>query len=302
MKILLLLFLTIIFPAEALETFNNEIEKGYESYRVITDYDNNYYHLKIVQGINNDEVNLGIYFYNHNSRADLHTLQIVKNNRKYSLETNRRNDINIPAIAADDDIIINIYDAKGTLRGSSIIIKEINTEEFINLNVDVDQGLNQGIAISTLKRNRLKLSVSVIIMILFLSIIVIFGVIILILFFTKKGMFSEKRRMENVFNFKEFINTLPREENFNSDDEIRLDESEYEEVKPVYERQRDYYEDEEDEVDITQLLKSKGYNVDYQNASEAEKNDIMLELMKLRDFKDITYEQYQNEVIKLWRK
>ena len=53
---------------------------------------------------------------------------------------------------------------------------------------------------------------------------------------------------------------------------------------------------------LRKYLRDKGFNVDYPSLSEAEKNEIMLELMLLRDLKDITLEQYQQEVIKLWSK
>src|SRR5690554_2687946 len=110
MKILLLIFLPILFPAEALDNFDNEVEEGYKSYRIVEEANNNYYNLKIIQGINNDDINIGIFFHNQNPQSDMHTIQILKNNRKYSLDANNRNDIFAPAIALDSDMTIKIFD------------------------------------------------------------------------------------------------------------------------------------------------------------------------------------------------
>lgn len=323
MKILLLLiFLPILFPSEALTNFDDEVKVGYKSYRVVEEADTNYYQLKIIQGINNDDINIGVFFYNHNPQSDMHSIEIIKNNRKYSLNTNNRNDVFAPAIVLDDNITINIYDETGKSRGTPITIESISTEEFNKLDDVILEGANQGISTTNLRRRIITFSLPILLTVIFSSVIILFGIIMLVLYFTKKGMFSESKRKENVFNFREFIDSLPKEDMYyqrgmRPNDEIRLNESDYEEIKeesrvqepeparPVYKRQSRYFDEEEfDQVnlDLVKYLQEKGYNTDYQNATEAEKNDVMLELMRLRDFKDITYEQYQNEVVKLWKK
>ena len=48
------------------------------------------------------------------------------------------------------------------------------------------------------------------------------------------------------------------------------------------------------------LLQNKGFNTNYKELSNDSKNEIMLELMKMRHLQEITDEEYRSEVIKLW--
>lgn len=61
-------------------------------------------------------------------------------------------------------------------------------------------------------------------------------------------------------------------------------------------------EDEVKEVDIEALLLLKGYKTDYNLMSEEEKNECMVYFMILRRTGQISSEQYQKEVVKLWKK
>lgn len=301
MKLIILIFLSILFPAEAQANFFNEINEGYERYREVIDYENSYYKIIIIQGINNDELTYGIFFYNHKPTTDPHRLVITTNGKEYRLKTNARSDIHAPAIKLNGDVEINIYDSFGRKRGKTLTVEAMDISEFM-LYDDFHEGENMGVTLSKLTRNLPFMSLQLILLLVFVGIIVVFGAIILFLYLTKRGMFNERKRVENVFNFKEFAKTLyedPKDE-----DEYTLSEDEYVEIKEpitVYERQRDY-DDEEELVDIEKTLTAKGYRVDYKNLSENEKNEIMLELMKMRDFKEISQEQYQQEVIKLWSK
>src|SRR5690606_11966949 len=133
-------------------------------------------------------------------------------------------------------------------------------------------------------------------------------IIIFIFFKRKKGVFSEEKRKDNVFNYREYLNDLVANQNNETyqDDSIIIpqDEVNEEQVKPekAYERQR-FYEDEVDDfIDIEKVLREKGYKTDYKVASEEEKNQIMLELMKMRDLHEISQTQYREEIIKLWKK
>ena len=278
----------------------NQVTVGYEIYREVVYYENPYYDLSIIQGINNDDMTYGLYFYNHKPSVDPHQIIITTNGKDYLLKTNSRKDIFAPAIKLNEDVEINIYDSNGRKRGNSIFVNAVDEAEFRNIFTDYHEGENMGIELSKLSRKLPALSFQGLLLIVFGGIILIFGFIILILFITKKGMFNEKKKAENVFNFREFAQTLY--EKAEKENEIILREDEYiESQTPVYERQRDY-EEEEVIIDVTKILQEKGFNTNYKLLTEAEKNEIMLELMLLRDLKDITSEQYRQEVIKLWSK
>ena len=101
----------------------------------------------------------------------------------------------------------------------------MNAEDFKILYDDYLIGDNMGLNLSSLSRNLPSLTLQGLLLIIFGGIIVILGLVILFLFITKKGMFSEKKKAENIFNFREFAQTLlssPKEE-------IRLRENEFEE-------------------------------------------------------------------------
>lgn len=303
MKLLFLLIIAIIFPAEIKADFHGKVNAGYETYREVIYYENPYYEISIIQGINNDEVTFGLLFYNHKPASDPHRVAIFIKGKEYKLKTNSRKDIFAPAIALKDDVEIRIYDSFGRKRGNSFYLQAMDATNFRSTFDDLSIGENSGIELSKLSRNFGVLKLEVLLLIIFASIIIICGLIILILFITKKGMFNEKKKIENIFNFREFAKTLYeqaeyQEPFFNREEE----EEEFIEVTPIYERQRLYEGEEEQEVDVTKLLQEKGFNVDYHSLSEAEKNEIMLELMMMRDLKEITLEQYQQEVIKLWSK
>ena len=66
----------------------------------------------------------------------------------------------------------------------------------------------------------------------------------------------------------------------------------------IYEKNMKY--DFDEERDISELLKQKGFDTNYSSLSTDDKNKIMLELMKMKEFNEITNEEYRAEVIKLW--
>ena len=69
-------------------------------------------------------------------------------------------------------------------------------------------------------------------------------------------------------------------------------------VKEVYKKTKNYDFDEVRDISI--LLQNKGFNTNYKELSNDSKNEIMLELMKMRHLQEITDEEYRSEVIKLW--
>jgi hypothetical protein len=292
-----------VFQAEI--DFDEQVKKGYESYVILEAYETPDFKLKIVQGINGNEVNAGVLLFNNKPQA--YIVQANLNDRIYELPQTSRGDYIAPAIKLGDDLVINVHNGISNVHSVEVIALTI--EEFKTTHENIITGENQGVKSVKLQNVENKLTDMGTIALIFTGIIIAIGLIILVFYLKKKGVFSEKSRKENVFDFQKYANEHMARQN-----EYVLDESDYAindvnihqnpeptEFKPVYERQR-YYEDEYTVVDVEQILKDKGYNTDYESALEIEKNEIMLELMKLRDYKEITPEQYREETIKLWKK
>jgi hypothetical protein len=285
--------------------FDEQVKNGYESYVILESYDTPEFKLKIVQGINGDEVNAGVLLFNNNPKA--YIVQANLNNRIYELPQTSRGDYMAPAIKFGDDLIISVHN--GISNVYSVEVMALTIEEFNSTHENIITGENQGVKSVKLQNVENKLTDMGTIALVFTGIIIATGLIILVFYLKKKGVFSEKARKENVFDFQRYANEhMARQKDYVLDDsdyainDVNVNRNpEPSEVKPVYERQR-YYEEEYTVVDVEQILKDKGYNTDYESALEIEKNEIMLELMKMRDYKEITPEQYREETIKLWKK
>jgi hypothetical protein len=126
----------------------------------------------------------------------------------------------------------------------------------------------------------------------------------------KKGMFAEGARTEGVFDFKAFLEKEFDEVQTQADlslgsngNSLREEsKAEGEVVPPIYRRYGRGEEDELSNFDIGNHLRELGYITDYTAITEDEKNSIMMELMKLRDTKKITKDDYLLEIGKLWKK
>ena len=137
--------------------------------------------------------------------------------------------------------------------------------------------------------------------IIFTIIIILSIIIILILYVTKKGFFNKDiidKEFEEQHKVRDDIHSFIKEQS--NIVEVTAEEVEIkeEESKEVYTKVKDY--DTEVQRDISLLLKQKGYNTNYNALLTHEKNEVMLELMRMKDFKEITEEEYKEEIIKLW--
>ena len=195
MKFLLILLVSVFSSIELKENFYQEVSEGYEVYREVVNYENPYYEISIIQGINNDEVTFGLYFYNHKPSSDPHRVIIFTGEKEYRLKTNSRKDIYAPAIKLEKDVKIIIYDSFGRERGTSYYIDAMNAEDFKILYDDYLIGDNMGLNLSSLSRNLPSLTLQGLLLIIFGGIIVILGLVILFLFITKKEcLVKEKGR------------------------------------------------------------------------------------------------------------
>ena len=302
--ILFLLLATLLPYQEGMQKFTNEISEGYEEYIVLygkteEEATNSYYTLKIVKGINDNQVTYGFYLYNDQSRS--HTVVITANGKNYYPKTDSRGDYYYPAIELKTDNTLQVYDENDKVRYEVTIVQE-SKESFLGRDLLI-LGNNQGIEVTQLSGLQ-KISLVSLLQIIFGSFVFLFGIVLLIMFVSKKGLFNKEKRQENVFDFNAFINEINSQKPIiiedeplrDDDDDVPLDAQ-----IPVnnYPNIREY-EDEED--DISDLIIRAGFSTDYMHMTEEKKDEIMLYLMRIRDEGKITSEQYRQEVIKLWKK
>ena len=308
MKLILtfMLMLLAVSPSK-IEEFNSTVHDGYLKYEVLEEKTNAYYTYKIILGINKDKMNFGVFLFNETSKS--HKLMIEVNGKPFEGTSNSRGDYIMPAIEMRDDVTIYITDGKNTYN-PSITIKNITVEDFNLKTTNIITGGNNGLSSVRLKA-QWNFDFFTLLIYVFAGLIFVFGGIIIYMFFGKKGIFSTENRKADVFNYREYVNNYPSQDYENN---IVLDErdiavvedtpsNDIPEETPIvnmYPYQREYDDDDEDFV--KELLQQKGFNTEYVFLSENEKNLVMLELMKMRDLKEINREQYQKEIIDLWKK
>ena len=302
------IMISLLLPSIPLaEQFDDIVDEGYFEYAVVEDYENIYFRIKVVHGYDNDQLTFGILVYNADARS--HKLFIRKEDALHRIESNSRGDYLAFGIRQSEDLEILIVDDKENVR-YSLALPALTYDEFLLTYQDTLTGQDKGVALSSLKPATV-LSTVALLVIIFSSIIILCSGIIIIMVIMKRGIFHPDRQTDIEFQYREFLDSLKKQEEKDIIDDASSPEKEdrtFEPTKRVnpYPSMRDYDdEDDEDNNDafnIKEYLEQKGYNTNYEQATEFEKEDIMLQLMQMRDLHDITDAQYKKEVIKLWKK
>lgn len=304
----LLIFLSS-FGEQFYAQYDTKVEKAYQEYvEEIYDHDNYNYGIKLVKGIINEEVRYGFSFYNKNANpSQSYYVRIMYNDEVYKVDSDSRGDVQVVALNLKTGDVFSILVFETKTDTNQILpqfedIKIMTLEEF-NALEDTKIGLGEGTSLVRLKTT-FQFDSSTWLYLGAFFIIVSCGLIIFFFYKRRKGLFSPDVRSENVFNFKEFLSSsfeVPNE--FEEQNEVLYEE----EVEVENEDQgrlisawsRD--EDESSGFDIGDYLRNRGYITNYQILGEEEKNQIMLELMHLRDQKIITKDDYLEEISKLWK-
>lgn len=313
MKILYLMLSLLNLSTALINEFDAQVETAYNEY-IEVQTENPNYTIKLVTGVFDNQVRYGVFFTSEIAKE--YHLKVFYKNRLYQLPETNRGDVNVVAIDFEEGEIfsIEIYDKQGHYQYGNEEFKNIKViakEEFTNYeNLLIGNGM--GSSITRLKSaNNIKVKTIFIGVLVF--ILLVCGIIIFIYYKKKRGLFNPDLKKENVFNFKEFLNSeIPTE----TDDYIDVEvlESETDDQAMTKEDNQDengfiqnnyiwsHYEEERSNFNIKSYLKDLGYITNYQLASEEEKNQIMLELMKLRDQRKITQDDYLEEISELWKK
>ena len=305
------LLLTIILSAFALlsvttqtkDEFISEVKDAYSKYQITFDYNTPNYEISVVRGICNSKCVYGLYFYS----VDANRYEVrLFGEKEYTVNKTKRGDVSLIAISnIKEDITVEVYLGENKQYFGNLVLSSFNESDLVDYNV----GNGKGAPISKLRSGDLSFLGYYLIA---CCVVILFSMVVVFIFYKKKkGMFDKSIRSEGVFNFKEFLNTDIEEEERNEidiDNVIDLEEeapnTEVVEEKSVYKKVKDedFYGDGESGFPLKEYLADKGFVTDYSMIGEEEKDQIMLELIKLKNEKKITNDEYLDEVYKLWKK
>lgn len=305
---ILILFVLSLGFTKTKDDYLSEVNSAYQKYEVEYEYETSNYELLVIRGICNNKNTYGIYFYSSDSGKYQLKLQGTK---EYTLKTNSRGDIYVLALLnSNEDMYVDIY--MGENKQSlpfDLVLKPFEASDLTN----PIEGENKGTAITRLSSFSLD-SLSIY-MIVCGGVILISSLVVFVFYKKKQGMFNKEVRQEGVFNFKEFLNQNIEEDykeevdvsniiDLEEDDVKVVKEETQEEPKSVYNKVKDdfFYSDEASGFNIKTYLSDKGFITDYSSITDDEKNQIMLELMKLKNERKITNDEYLEEVYSLWKK
>lgn len=289
------LLTTIAFTNK--DSFMNEIQKGYAFYEVVSDVETDDYSICIVRGVNKNKSSMGVFF--NSACEDEYYCVIYDGSKEYKLSAKENGDVYYPAISYSIDLEVKIYDCDNNLYFRKVVQK-VNTKTFSGT-----AGANKGIIFNSPKNFGGISSSLVIFYIIAISVIGLCAIIIIIFKVSKRGMFDEQKRSEVARELKALEDEYVNKDLHQEDNIYNVNETDYKEEKTeeVYEKNH-YYDDELDEArpDVKLILKSRGFNTDYANMEVEDKNRVMVELMMMREQLVINNEEYQHEIIELWKK
>ena len=300
----------IVLPGDDVDTFKTEVNNLYHEYIFLEDIATEEYEYTVVFGQMADKMTFGVYL---NSIGSISEHLVVKLDSK-TLNVNKNIDQIIKIIAFEargNEITFTLRNSSTNTDISSKTFNIIDYEGFKALDsYEIKAGLNQGkvtdiIVINTISNSFKKFYLILLGIIFFMSLILIFAK-------TKNtGLFNKETR-EDVVQYSELVDQAKKvleafkEEELKQErlEEEKEEKKEDEGIKEVYKKELRYdtLDEIEGSFDIENHLKEKGFDLDYPSLLEDEKNEIMVELMLLKNLGKITEEEYTKETIKLWKK
>ena len=296
-KILMLFlsfFLLTTIQTTSKDKFLAEVKNGYKAYEVVSNHDGDDYILCVVRGVNKNKASIGLYFYS--VCEDEYYCTIDDDTDEYKVEPDKNKEIYYPAMSYTVNLTINVYNCDKELV-DTVLVNRLYVASFVG-----EEGGNAGISFKGTKDNLPHSFIAI--YIIGIGIIALSAIVIIIFKVNKKGMFSEDARKEGLEDLHHLEETYVNEE-LNEEDiyDVSNEEKEDTSHEQVYKRTRDYEEDlEEDRPSVKSVLTERGFNTDYTNMSVEDKNKVMVELMMMREQRIINNDEYQREIIELWKK
>lgn len=310
-KLMILLMLNIIPLSINLENLNvstyeesfiNQVDNDYEYYEQFDEYSNSEYSLLVFKGIFNNKPSYAVKLSMDNPKA--YYVLLEANDASYKVPFD--DDGNSTAIAIESvyNIHLSIYNKDDKKEDYNVNLGRFVKDQFDLTNASTGKG--EGKEFTSLTAYIPKVSFFDTFIIVLSSVIVISLVLLLFLFIKKKGMFNKNKRAEGIVSIKEILrqetndivdNDYLKDFTYNkdTDNDVKLDDN-------ICLENELNKENSEKIKDIKAYLNDKGYITDYSVLSEEEKNNIMIELMKLKEKGMISLDDYYEESAELWKK
>ena len=283
----LLILAGINVKSNGFDKFEEKVNDSYYSYYEYKNISEEDYELVIIKGICLNEPCYGIVFKSNKE----YELILEIDGLLYSLNENESEGYyEALCIKADINIGLRIYDTKG----NSFKINNIEHSQLPKFSKNslseeaLFIGLNNCKEFSVLNSYALKIPNYIIIILIIFAIIGAALTWILVMWIMKKGKFKEELRKA-------------------LNDDIEIENNIYQEAEVVHESNMEvssegsYQYDDEIEFDINEYLIEHGYKSDYSLYSKEEKEKLTMELMKLKEEKQINEDDYYGEIYKIWK-
>lgn len=310
-NLILAFFLSLTTPVvTAKAEYQADVNKGYDSYSYIVDYENSYYSLIVVEGLVDDKITYGVFFFNDVSRAYYITLVNEQTGLRQLFPETDRGDVYVLGFQVEkgSSYTILIRDKKSHEQHLPFELSfGLKTEEEISSLAT--SGLGNGVSMTDLETaywfKPFKINLPALIVSFFIALAIVSLIVIIYFYHKKKGVFQKKD--ESDFDFEKFVKS-DEFDNFLSKEiekpifEIKPEDVTVEEVtEPVYKRYERDVEAEFSNFNIKEYLEKEGFSTDYTQLNHETKNQITLRLMYLKDQNLITVDDYLKEISKLWR-
>ena len=286
------------------ETFYNNCYNAYNSYSIELDYDSEYYGLLILVGEYESNVSYSVFF-EQNEENNYKLFITVGDNNGYYPSTDLKGGCSVYDLKSTSVIKIEVYQ-ESVAKYYYELNAKTNNDYQETYKDKIILGNNKGFKSIDDKNNESKETTPLVFILSIIFTVLITGSIIVLLVFysRKKGFFNQEYLDKEFKDEHEMRETIKDYISRFDEDNIEVEaievkfETKEEPVKEVYTKTKNYDFDEVRDISI--LLQNKGFNTNYKELSNDSKNEIMLELMKMRHLQEITDEEYRSEVIKLW--
>ena len=281
-------FLSFIPLSKNLGTdgFIESVHNAYEYYELET-VTNSDYEFTIAKGLIKNKCYYGVSFINEYPKTNKIVLRF--DGATYDLPTtDYRNNSMVIALRSENKIEVIL------MQGSKeVLLKELPIffpSSFDKENAFIGKG--EGAPVEELKLAKMSSPIIRYAIYVSLGVILTSGLLILVLFLLRKGLFNKERRKVGVVDMKEIYEreTKAIDPNEFIDDNISTP------TEVVDTPSDDTYQI----TDVKEYLKQLGFNTNYSSLTVDEKNQIMLKLMYLKDNKMISLDSYYEETKELW--
>ena len=269
-------------PDKTKDHYVDLIDEYYKEYNII-DASTNDYSLMIVEGICNNDFSYG--FCLVHKQDTRYSIEVLINGLSYKTNTDEVGDVCYIALKDTGNVIVNLYESDDI----KVYEYKVNTNHLYEF-----QGKDKGYSFEYVLLSDTKY-ILIHVALISLGVVALAFIVILIFKINKIGMFNPERKKE--------IEEKVKQELKEYDDEYQYDD----EYVDAYEVQDDKEENESPKIiheyiDLDKYFEEHNLSRDYENLCEKEKEEIMLQLMYLKDNSLIDLETYEDEIARLWKK